>query len=209
MQHRHRAFRLDRLAARTDRVLPRHLLGAGDDIAQARAGDGLCIEVDQIAELRHQLRHAPGMMEMLHVMLTRGLEVDQHRHLAAEPVESFEIDAMLGAVGDRGQMNKPVGRSADRLQHHLCISERSPGQQFTRPRPFRDGHGRGVCRPKPLGVRCRYRRAHRQRQAESFGDAGHGGGSAHHHAGAHGRRKAPVDRLDLDIVDFAGAIFGP
>jgi len=30
-----------------------------------------------------------------------------------------------------------------------------------------------------------------------------------HHAGAHGRRKAPVDRLDLDIVDFAGAIFSP
>ena len=27
------------------------------------------IEVDQIAKLRHQLGHAAGMMEMLHVML--------------------------------------------------------------------------------------------------------------------------------------------
>jgi len=31
-------------------------LGPGDHIAQSRAGDGLGIEVDQVAELRHQFR---------------------------------------------------------------------------------------------------------------------------------------------------------
>ena len=123
VQHRHRTFRLDRTFSRADYILSRDLLGGGDDIAQRRAGDGLRIEVDQIAELRHQFRHPPGMMEMLHVMLARRFQVDQHRHLAAEPVESFEIDAMLGTVRDRGQMNKPVGRSADCLQHDLRISE--------------------------------------------------------------------------------------
>ena len=88
------------------------------------AGDGLGIEIDEIAELRHQLRHAAGMMEMLHVMLARRFQVDQHRHLAAELVEGFEIDAMFGAVGDRGQMNQAVGRAADRLQHDLRVAER-------------------------------------------------------------------------------------
>ena len=179
VQHRHRAFRLDRIVARTDRVLPRHLLGAGDDIAQRRAGDGPGIEVDEIAELRHQFRHAAGMMEMLHVMLARRFQVDQHRHFAAELVEGFEIDAMLGAVGDRGQMNEPVGRAADRLQHHLRIPERGRRQQFARPRPLRHRHrggdpAAGFRRAKALGMRRRDRRAHRQRQAQRLGDAGHG-----------------------------------
>ncbi len=110
MQHRHRAFRLDRTLSRANNILARHLLGAGHDIAQARAGDGFGIEVDEVAELLHQFRHAAGMVEMLHVMRARRLEVDQHRHFAAELVEGFEIDAMFGAVGDRGQMNEPVGR---------------------------------------------------------------------------------------------------
>ena len=94
VQHRHRALRLDRIVARADGVLSRHFLGTGDDVAQRRAGDGPGVEVDQVAELRHQLRHAAGMMEMLHVMLARRFQVDQHRHLAAELVEGFEIDAM-------------------------------------------------------------------------------------------------------------------
>ncbi len=92
MQHRHRAFRLDRIFPRTDDILPRHLLGAGDDIAQRLAFDRPRIEVDQVAELRHQFRHAAGMMEMLHVMRARRLQVDQHRHFAAEPVEGFKIN---------------------------------------------------------------------------------------------------------------------
>jgi hypothetical protein len=53
MQHRHGDFRLDRIVARPDRVLSRHVLGIGDDVAQAGAGDGLRIEVDQVAELLH------------------------------------------------------------------------------------------------------------------------------------------------------------
>src|SRR2546430_15741752 len=93
VQHRDRALRLDRIAARTDRVLSRHVLSAGDDVAQRRTRDGFRIEVDQIAELRHQLRHSAGMMEMFHVMLARWFEVDQHRYFTAKLVEGFEIDA--------------------------------------------------------------------------------------------------------------------
>ena len=69
VQHRHRAFRLDRIAAGADRILPRHFFGTGHDIAQRCTGNGLGIEIDEVAELRHQLRHAAGMMEVFHVML--------------------------------------------------------------------------------------------------------------------------------------------
>ena len=214
MQHRHRAFRLDRIVARTDRVLPRHFLGTGDDVAQGRAGDRFGIEIDEIAELRHQLRHAAGMMEVLHVMFARRLQVDQHRHLAAELVEGFEIDAMLGAVGNRGQMDEAVGRAADRLQHHLRIPERRRGQEFARPRPLRLRHrggdlAAGFRRAKTFGMRRGDCRTHRQRQAQRFGDAGHGGGRAHHHAGADRWRQPAVDGFDLDVVDFTGAVFAP
>ena len=214
MQHRHRAFRLDRTFSRADDILSRHLLGGGNDIAQHRASDGLRIEVDQIAKLRHQLRHAPGVMEVLHVVRARWFQVDQHRHFAAESIKSFEVDAMFGAVGNRGQMNKAVGRSPDRLQHHLRILECCRCQQLARARSLRHGHrggnlAAGFGGTKALGMRRRNRRAHRQRQAERFGDAGHGAGGAHHHAGADRRREPAIDGLDLDLVDFAGAEFRP
>ncbi len=51
--------------------------------------------------------------------------------------------------------------------------------------------------------------AHRQRQSQCFGDAGHGAGGAHHHAGADRRRQPAIDRLDLVAVDFTGAVFRP
>ena len=121
---------------------------------------------------------------------------------------------MLGAVGNRRQMNEPVGRAADRLQHHLRVAERSGRQQFARLWPLRLGHhGRHPAarlrRAKPLGMRRRDRRAHRQREPQRLGDARHGRGGAHHHAGADGGRKPAVDGFDFNVVNFAGAIFSP
>ena len=121
---------------------------------------------------------------------------------------------MRGAVGDRGQMDQAVGRSADRLQHDLGVAERGPRQQFARARCLGQRHRGGDLaarfgEAKALGMRRRYGRAHRQRQAERFGDAGHRAGGAHHHAGADRGRETAVDGFDLDLVDFAGAELGP
>ena len=69
VQDRHRAFRLDRILPRPDRVLTGHLLRVSHDLPQRLALDGLGIEIDEIAELFHQLGHAAGMMEMLHIVL--------------------------------------------------------------------------------------------------------------------------------------------
>ena len=132
----------------------------------------------------------------------------------ANRIEGFKIDAVRAAVGDRGQVNQAIGRSADRLHHDLRIPERGFRQQFARLRPLGLGHFGGdpaarLRQPKAFGMGRRDRRAHRQRQAERFGDARHGGGRPHHHAGADRRRQPAVDRLDFDIVDFTGAVFSP
>ena len=70
MQHRHRAFGFDGIVAAADGVLARHVLGIRDRIAQASA-DGFNVEVQQVAELPHQFRHAAGVVKMLHVMRAR------------------------------------------------------------------------------------------------------------------------------------------
>jgi hypothetical protein len=167
VQHRHRAFRLDRTFARANDVLSRHFFGSSDDIAQRRACDRLGVEVDEVAELRHQLRQTAGMMEMLHVVIARRLQVDQHRHLAAEFVKSFEIDAVLGAVGHRGEMDEAVGRPTDGLQHDLRIAERRFGQELAGFRALRLRHlggdlAAGFGGAEALGMRRRDRGTHRQ-----------------------------------------------
>ena len=88
-----RAFRLDRIVAGPDRVWPGTSSAAATTSRSVWPAIVLRIEVEEIAELAHQPRHAAGMVEVLHVVLARRLQVDQHRHLAADAVEGFEIDA--------------------------------------------------------------------------------------------------------------------
>ncbi len=91
-QHRHAAGRLDRILRRADHGLAGHHLGGVDHLLQRVAGDRLALLVEVRADLLHQARVAAGPMEMLHVVVARRLEVDQHRHLAADLVELLELD---------------------------------------------------------------------------------------------------------------------
>ena len=108
--------------ARADDGLPRHLLGDLDVIAQ-RADDRRRIEIENVGQLLHQPRHAAGMMEVLHVVIARRLQVDQHRHLLRQRVERIEIERDAGAPRHRGEMHDAVGRAADRLQHDQRIAQ--------------------------------------------------------------------------------------
>ena len=76
---------LDRIGARADHVLARHVLGRRDVVARAcRRMTVARVEVEESGELAQQARHAAGPVEVLHVVPARRLQVDQHRHLAAE-----------------------------------------------------------------------------------------------------------------------------
>ena len=127
-------------------------------------------------------------MQVLHVVLARGFEIDQHRNLASDLVEAIEIDPYAASRGDRGQMDQRVARAADRLQDDQRIADRLGGEQLGRSqgrccdrRRARAGRFR---QPKPLGVHRRYRRRARKRDAQHLGDAGHGAGGTHHGTGA-------------------------
>ncbi|MGY3460451.1 hypothetical protein ACVWW5_005901 [Bradyrhizobium sp. LM3.4] len=122
MQDGKAAFPLDRIVARTDRVLAGHVFRIRDDIAQALARDRLRVEIDEIAKLRQQFRHTTGVVEMLHIVLAGRLEIDQHRYLAADLVEHPEIEPVRRAMRHRGEMDQAVGRAADRLEHDLARS---------------------------------------------------------------------------------------
>ena len=87
-QDAHRAFFFERLVARTDHGLARHLLGARDGVRNGAARDRQRVEVEQVLDLRHEARQAAGVVEVLHVVIARRFQVDQHRHIAAEPIET-------------------------------------------------------------------------------------------------------------------------
>src|SRR6187455_470324 len=61
-------------------------------LALRRAADIARVEVEQVGELVDEARHAAGPVEVLHVVAPRRLEVDQHRHFAAELVDLVEVD---------------------------------------------------------------------------------------------------------------------
>jgi len=93
-----------------------HLLGISDHLAQRLAVMVLASRSMRSHELRHQLRHTAGMMEVFHVVPPdgSGRSTPEPRGRACQ---RLEIDAVLGAVGDRGEMNEAIGRPADRLQY--------------------------------------------------------------------------------------------
>ena len=181
-------------------------------VAERAAADHRRREIEELRELGEQPRHAAGIVEMLHVVLARRLQVDQHRHLAADPVEFGEVDRMAGAAGDRREMDDAVGRAADRLQHDHGVAQRGrrddvagqrrAGYRHCRPRRGPDASAERTRSACGAGIEA----AKGNGQAQRLGDDRHGAGGAHHHAGADRRRQPAVDQFDLGIVDVAGAI---
>ncbi len=122
-QHRHAAGRLHWARRGADDGLVRDVLCRIGDLADGAPVDGQRRAVEMVAQLLHQLGHATGPVEMLHVVVARRLEIDQHRHLTADGVELLEIDREAGAPRDRGEMHQRIGRAADRLQHRERVPE--------------------------------------------------------------------------------------
>ncbi len=174
------------------------------------------IEIDEVAELRHQLRHAAGVMEMLHVMLARRLQVDQHRHFAAELVERVEVDL----VRRRGRRSRSDG-SSPLVEPPIacsttCALRNAAGVRISLGlRPLGLRHGGGAP--------CRSASAERKRSACGAGIVALIGSDSPSasvmqamvlavpitmQVPTDGARPA-VDGVDLRLVDFAGAVFAP
>ena len=154
------------------------------------------------------------MVEVLHVVRAGWLQVEQHRDLAPKPVERLEVELHARPACDRSQMNQPIGRPANRLQHDHRVAHRRCRDQLAWLRRAAHRHLRRTLAasfgdPPPVGVRRRRRGAHRQRQAQRLDQAGHGARRAHRTASADRRAQPAADHFGLGHVDLARAVLRP
>ncbi|VVT19327.1 hypothetical protein SPHINGO391_460096 [Sphingomonas aurantiaca] len=162
--------------------------------------------------LLHQLGHHRGDTARVIIILAEifagGLEVDHQRHLVAVrlPVVDRQVDADVAR--DRGEMDRRVGRAADRRIDDDRVVERVLGEDVGGLQILGD-HGddalAGLVRNLlAVAVRRRDRGRSGQLHAERFGKAVHRRRGAHRVAIA-GRRRRRGDELDEAlIVDRAG-----
>ena len=88
--------------------------------------------MQEIAQLLQYRRHAATGKEVFHVIGADGLQVDQHRRLVRQPVETVEIDLDPGTPRDGGEMDNGVGRAGDRQQHPPGVLDRLLGDDLAR-----------------------------------------------------------------------------
>ena len=109
--------------------------------------------MQQRPQLAQQRRHAAGVVEVLHVVLARRLEVEQHRRLAPHAVQRVEVDVEAHAAGDRRQVHDAVGRAADREQHAHRVLERGRREDPV-DRELVSRHPAPPARPSPRQSGC-------------------------------------------------------
>ena len=74
-------------------------------VAERAAHHMFRIELEQVLQFLHQPRHAAGIVEMLHVVVTGRLEIDQHRRFLADLVIFFQRQRRVRATRDSGEIN--------------------------------------------------------------------------------------------------------
>ena len=109
-------------------------LRAGDVLSHGRAGDGDRVEVEEPepGELRHHGRKPTGVVEVLHQVRARRLQVHEPRRRAAELVEAAQWKLDFHAPRVRDQMEDCVGRARDRVQYADRVLEGIRGEDVRR-----------------------------------------------------------------------------
>src|SRR4030095_12598632 len=132
LQHRQRAFLVDRVADRADDVGVVDL-GALYVLAQRPAGDGQRIEMQVALDLVQETGQAAGIEEILHqVFVAARADVGDYRNLAAGGLEVVEPDVLAGATGQSDQVDDGIGRAADGHGHGDGVEEGLAAQDLRR-----------------------------------------------------------------------------
>ena len=151
--------------------------------------------------------NAAGAMELLAQIFARRLHVDEQRHLVADPLPVLDRQLDADVPGDGVDVDRRIGRAADRAVDHDGVLERLPGQDVGRlqvfPDHFDDPPASVIGDLAALAMGRRDRRAAGQAHAERFGQRIHGRGGAHRVAMADRGRRGGDDLHELLIVDLA------
>ena len=159
-------------------------------------------------QFAHHRRHAAGAVIFLAEIEAGRLHVHQQRDVVAVllPVVDRELDADMPR--QRVDMDRRIGRAADRRIHHDAVLERLAGQDVGRlqilPDHLDDALSGLIGDLAALAVGRGDRRASRQRHAERFGKRVHGRGGAHRVAVADRGGRGRHDFDELVVVDLAG-----
>ena len=85
------------------------------------------------------------MVEVLHVVVARGLEIQQHRRVAAHAIQGVQIDVIAHAAGNSGQMHDAIGGAADGQQHTHRVLEGCGRENLVNGEALaREAHGLGA-----------------------------------------------------------------
>ena len=109
------AFFFQGRGAGADDVLIGDFFGLVDDFGEGEAGDGAGGGVEERVEFAEERGEAAGVVEVLHVVIARGFEIDEYGNFAGEMVEVGEGEGDSGAGGDRGEVDEAIGGAADGL----------------------------------------------------------------------------------------------
>ena len=212
-EDRHAPGRADGCVPGPDHRLTRHPVPDLDVLAEGPARHGERAGAKLRAELPEHRVQPAHVVEVLHVVVPGGLEVDEHRDAAPDRVELVEVDLDPEPPGDRGDMHESVRRAADRLQGDERVVERVRGHDPLRAEVLGGYLDRAPSRALGEALAVRVHRgdggAPRQHHPERLRHAGHGARGPHHHAGPGGRGEAVVDVLDLGFVEPSGSIHAP
>jgi hypothetical protein len=86
------------------------------------------VEIQTISQAAQEHGDPSGSVEVLHVPVARGLEIDQQGSFPGDAIEVVEREGHAGPPSDGQQMDHGVGRPPNRSQHVQGIVEGGFGQ---------------------------------------------------------------------------------
>ncbi len=134
MEHDEAGVPAQWLLERTDHVRVLYLASAA--ILTERApvdGHGVFANQSLFHQLVHHRGHATGVVVVLPEVGARRLQVHQQRHLIAVRLPIVERELHAQVACDGSQVNRSVGRSADRGVDDDRVQERVTGHYLGRP----------------------------------------------------------------------------
>jgi hypothetical protein len=207
-QHQEARVLHQRLVVTPDHIaVGRCRLAAIDAHGAAVDGHGVFMDALVLHQFAHHRRHAAGAVIFLAEIETGRLHVHEQRHIVTVflPVVDRELDADM--AGKRVDVDRRVGRAADRRIDHDAVFEGLSRQDVGRLQilpDHPDNTRAGVIGDLPaLAIGSGDGGASGQRHAERFGQRIHGRGGAHRVAMADRGRRGGHDVHELLVVDPA------
>ncbi len=159
-------------------------------------------------QFAHHRRHAAGAVIFLAEIEAGRLHVHQQRNVVAVLLPVVDRKLHADMAGQRIDMDRRVGRAADRRIDHDAVLEGLSRQDVGRfqilPDHPDDALAGLIGDLAALAIGGGDRGTARQRHAERFGQRIHGRGGAHGVAMADRRRRGGHDIHELLVVDLAG-----